>query len=147
MKRREFIKNTCTGCAVVGVGLLLGSNFLSSCSSSKMTVSKTKAIDGKAIIPLDSMVDGSVKIVRVANYNFDIALKRNGTDCKAIVMMCSHAGHPLVRTGDGFFCTLHGSHFSGNGAVETGPASKPLMQLPVAINNNQIEITLLTPTL
>lgn len=147
MKRRDFIKKSCGSCAAIGAGLLLGSSFLESCSAAKLAVVKATQQDGKATLPESSFADGGVKLVRVANYPFDIAVKKQEDNSfLALVLMCTHAGYPLVKSGSNFYCTLHGSRFEANGKVATGPASRPLMHLPAEASNGQLNITLLKPS-
>ncbi len=147
MKRRDFIKQSCGSCAAISISLLLGSGFLESCGSSKIAVLKTKATEGKVIVPLNDFKPNDVKLIRVDGYPFDIALKMQESQTfLALVMMCSHAGHPLVKSGSGYYCTLHGSRFNGDGTVGTGPASKPLLHLPTKIVNDTLELTLIQPT-
>lgn len=148
MKRRDFIKKGCTTCAGVGLGVLLGSSFLESCGMMKLAVVKTTSKDGKATVPAASFADGNTTLVRVSGYPFDIAMKKQPDNSYlALVMMCTHAGHPLVKSGNSFYCTLHGSRFSGEGKVLTAPASKSLIHLPVETKNDQLIITLLKPSL
>lgn len=145
MERRKFIKSSCQSCAAVGIGMLLGSSFLEACATPKLGVTKATPEDGKILLPAADFNDGSAKLVRVTGYQFDIAVKKDGDHYLALVLMCTHAGHPLVKSGNSYYCTLHGSRFAANGDVETAPASKPMMHLPVAAVDDRIEITILKP--
>ncbi|HTN46429.1 MAG TPA: Rieske (2Fe-2S) protein [Flavipsychrobacter sp.] len=146
MKRRDFIKKSCGSCAAMSVGLLFGSSFLESCGVAKLSVVKATPKDGKVSFPENSFDAGSTKLVRVADYPFDIAVKRQADNSfLALVLMCTHAGYPLVKSGNSFYCTLHGSRFEGSGKVAAGPASRPMLQLPVETADGQIIITLLKP--
>jgi len=143
MDRRNFLKQSCGACAAVSIGLVLGSSLLESCASTGLSVMKTGPADGKVTVPLESFAQGNFKLIRVANYNFDIGVqkKEDGT-YNAMVLMCTHARHPLTKAGNGYYCTLHGSRFSGEGKVEKGPASKPMVHLDTAIAGDNLVITL-----
>lgn len=146
MRRREFIETSCKSCAAVGLGMFLGSSFLEACVSGKLSVIKATANNDKILLPLNGFSNNDAKLVRVTDYPFDIAVKKqNDNDYLALVMMCTHAGHPLLKSGNTYYCTLHGSRFKDNGNVETGPASKALMHLPVGVSESNLEITLLKP--
>jgi Rieske Fe-S protein len=126
--------------------MLFGSSFLTSCSATKLAVVKATPVDGKVSFPEADFSDGSSKLVRVSGYPFDLAVKKQAdSSYVALVLMCTHAGQPLVKAGGSYYCTLHGSRFESNGKVATGPASKPLMHLPAVANNGQLNITLLKP--
>ncbi len=143
MDRRKFLKDTCGACAAVSIGLLLGSSLLESCGSTGLSVLKTTATDNKLSLPLQSFAQGNFKLVRVNNYSFDIAVqKQEDGSFRALVLMCTHAKHPLTKAGSGYFCTLHGSKFSESGKVEKGPASRPLLHLPAEIQDDNLIITL-----
>jgi len=148
MRRREFIKKSCGACGAMSIGLLLGSSFLESCGAMKLTVVKATPKDGKVTVPISSLTEGNATLVRVKDYPFDIAVKKQQDNSYlALVLMCTHAGHPLVKSGNSYYCTLHGSRFNGDGKVMTAPASKPLMHLPTTTVNDFVNITLLKPSL
>lgn len=148
MKRSEFIKKSCGACAALSIGLLLGSNFFESCASSKMSVVKIKSEGEKIKLSLDSFNQSPIQLVRVEGYEYDIAIKKiDDNHFLALLMMCTHARHPLVKSGNSFYCTLHGSRFNGDGTVAVGPASQPLHHLQTQIINTDIQIELKDLTL
>ena len=142
MDRRNFIKSSCGLCAAIGSGFLLTS-ILQSCATS-LGVVKTSADNNNLVkIPLSGFDQSSTKIVRVNNYNYDLAvLKHTDGTYHAMVLMCTHAGQPLTKTGDTYYCTLHGSQFDKDGNVLKGPAEKTLIHLPVRTENDNLLITL-----
>ncbi len=144
MDRKEFIKTSCTGvCVALGSGFIM-SALLSACKT-PLGVIKTAAKDNNVIIPLAEFEHTDYKLVRVNNYNYDLAIqkKEDGT-FRVLVMMCTHASQPLTKTGNSYFCTLHGSQFSNTGAVLKGPAEKNMIELPSRIVSNNLTIKLNT---
>ena len=56
----------------------------------------------------------------------------------AFLATCTHQGCPITPTGSGFRCPCHGSTFDGNGHVTGGPATKPLVNVPVDVVDGQV---------
>lgn len=140
MKRRTFIKSGCHACVALGSGLLVGS--FASCSP-KLSIAKATQQDMKVSIPESEMAATDVKLLTIKNFDYDVFLKKkpDGTFL-ALAMICTHAGHSLVKTGDKFYCSLHGSEFDLAGHVIKGPAERQLVHLPVTVSNDMVEITL-----
>ena len=144
MDRKEFIKKTCTGaCVALGSGFIM-SSILAACKT-PLGVIKTGATDNNVIIPLTEFAQADYKLVRVNNYNYDLAVQKNADGTfKVLVLKCTHASQPLTKTGNSYYCTLHGSQFSKAGVVMKGPAEKNMIELPTHISNNNLTIKLNT---
>jgi cytochrome b6-f complex iron-sulfur subunit len=143
MRRRAFLKQSCGACAAISLGFIFGSGLLESCASTGLSVLKANSNEGKVSIPLDSFAENNFKLLRVNNYNYDIALQKDvDGNFSAMVLMCTHARHPLTKAGSGYYCTLHGSKFSAAGKVEKGPASEPMVHLKTEVIDNNIIVTL-----
>ncbi|MDE1190621.1 MAG: Rieske (2Fe-2S) protein [Arachidicoccus sp.] len=143
MERRYFLKKACGTCAAMSIGTLLLSSVLESCKTVSLSLYKTGSEKGWATVPLLNFSDTDFKLVRVNNYNFDIAiLKQKTGDYDAILLMCTHAGQALTKAGNGYFCTLHGSRFSQSGEVLKGPATDPLQHLPIKIVDQNLLVKL-----
>lgn len=143
MDRRNFLKSSCGACAAMGIGLMLGSGLLESCSGKGLGVLKATASNGKVGIPLESFTTSDFKLLRVNDYNFDIAVqKKEDGSFTAMVLMCTHARHPLTKAGSGYYCTLHGSKFGNDGKVQKGPASKPMVHLNTEITDGNLYVIL-----
>lgn len=144
MERRKFIRTGCNACVALGSGILISS--LSSCSP-KLSVAKVTQKNMKFSIPESEMAETEVKLVTVRNFDYDVFIKKTGDNSYlALALICTHAGHSLVKTGNKFYCSLHGSEFDISGNVTKGPAEKNLVHLPVTSTNNWIEVTLRNPT-
>lgn len=128
-------------CVAMTSGFLM-SVLLDSCKT-PLGVVKTTSKDDMITIPLSEFEKSDYKLVRVSNYNYDLAVqkKADGT-YESIVLMCTHAGQPLTKTGNTYYCTLHGSVFDHEGHVTKGPAEKDLTRLTTKVFKNQITIQL-----
>ena len=47
---------------------------------------------------------------------------------------CTHKACPLTTKGEGILCPCHGSRFTKEGQVQTGPATSPLPRFNISIN-------------
>lgn len=66
-------------------------------------------------------------------------LLRPSTDTfLAYLAACTHQGCPVTPADSGFSCPCHGSAFDGNGQVTAGPATKPLVKVPVHVIDGQV---------
>ena len=142
MDRRNFIKKTFGACSAISIGTLLSSTLLESCKTAAISVYKTAPNNGLVSIPLSSFAASDFKLVRVSDYGYDIGVIKNGSDYTALLLMCTHAGQSLTRTGNGYYCTLHGSRFDNSGNVLKGPASDPLQHLKLKQENGQLLVEL-----
>ena len=142
MKRSEFLKLSCTGCLLGASGLLTMSSLLSSCSpATGSAVYKTAVNNRKMAIPLTQLAEKPVVIVRGSGMEFDVAVhKKEDGSYEALLLRCTHFSNPLIITGNGYSCALHGSEFNKEGKVKKGPASQPLKQLPCTIVDTNLII-------
>lgn len=142
MNRKEFIKGSCGICVALSSGLVV-SAILSSCKT-QLGVIKTSSKDNKITIPLAEFEKADFKLVRVSNYNYDLAIQKkpDGT-YSVLVLECTHAGQPLTKTGSNYYCTLHGSQFDHDGHVTKGPAAHDLKRLPATSEKDSLIIQLI----
>jgi len=141
MNRRDFLKGTCGICVALSSGLLMAS-VIESCKT-PIGVVKTSAKNNIVNVPVASFDKNGFQIVRVSNFDYDLAVQRKADGTyETLVLMCTHAGQPLTKTGDNYYCTLHGSQFDHEGHVTKGPADQNLERLPTSIYNNNISIKL-----
>ncbi len=132
MERRAFLKAGCKLCGIAGIGLALSA--FSSCAP--MPLYKTSAAESKVQIPLSLFDKSNLQIIRIADYPYDIAVRKNADgNFKALLMRCTHADNQLMSTGKGFLCTSHGSNFDSEGLVTKGPAERTLKSFTTEINN------------
>jgi Rieske Fe-S protein len=116
-------------------------SLLQSCAASN--IYRVAASQNQVAIPVSLFHQTDLAIVRVANQNFDIAIRRKSPDeFLALQMNCTHADNHLVRTGNGFRCNLHGSLFDHEGNATKGPATHPLKSFASRLASDQIIISL-----
>jgi Rieske Fe-S protein len=139
MKRRNFIKTSCTVCLAISTGMM--SDFLESCSSLPVLYASVEG--NKISVPKSIFTKHRMHIVHAKQMKYDIALeKQKDGKYLALLLECTHAYNPLTYTGNGFICTLHGSRFDLEGKVSHGPAQYPLTQLPTQEMDDVVVITL-----
>ncbi|MCX6031902.1 MAG: ubiquinol-cytochrome c reductase iron-sulfur subunit [Chloroflexi bacterium] len=62
---------------------------------------------------------------------------RDSAGLYALDAVCTHLGCLVEQSaGGGFACPCHGSHFSADGQVQSGPASKALRHLALELNQD-----------
>lgn len=129
-------RQTLTGAAALGVGGPL----LAACGAGEGNGSGGAAPSTspgeKLAAAADVPVGGGVIL---ADQKIVVTQPTKG-EFKAFSSICTHAGCPVTSVKDGTInCTCHGSKFSvEEGSVETGPATKPLAEVAVAVDGGEI---------
>jgi Rieske Fe-S protein len=141
MDRKEFIKGSCGVCLALSSGFMM-SALLSSCKT-PLGVVKTSSNNDVVTIPLTEFDKMDYKLVRVSNYDYDLAVqKKSDGTYETLLLMCTHAHNPLTKTGNTYYCTTHGSQFDHEGHVTKGPAEKDMIKLPTKVLKDHITIQL-----
>lgn len=142
IERREFLKKA-GGFAIMG---LFGTSFFTSCSEEDPIEidSNSEGIDinGDTITIDLSIIEelknsGGWLLITSAQ-----TLVVNDGEIKAVSSVCTHSNcnrNWSLRNGN-FRCSCHGSVFSTDGEVITGPATRPLTQFSVNINEDILTI-------
>ena len=142
MERRNFLRVGGLAC-MAGVALSAG---LVGCAGARYI---DGTIEGEDLrIPLTSLKseDGSPLkhvLVRHVSLKWPVALYAAGDGTyRALLMRCTHQNAQL-KAGDGeLTCPAHGSAFSSDGAVTSGPAEQPLRRFPTRLQGDQLLISL-----
>jgi len=82
-------------------------------------------------------------VVRHASLRWPIALYRKKDDAyRALLMRCTHQDAQLKAGEVELMCPAHGSTFFTDGRVSEGPAARPLRELPVSVEGDQLLISM-----
>jgi len=83
-------------------------------------------------VPGLRQINGMVNLGNVKG--IPTAIVRTGTNrYKALNLRCTHQGVPVVADGNNWLCPAHGSMFARDGALERGPAMRPLATVPARL--------------
>lgn len=130
-------------------GLGIGATALSSCGNgeyqgSKLTESPSEPApsapaQGAALVELAAVpVGGAVSATGPDDKPVVVAQPREG-EVTAHSAVCTHMGCTVKPDGKRLRCPCHGSVFrSGSGEVVSGPASRPLPEIPVHIEDGKV---------
>ncbi len=77
--------------------------------------------------------DGSVTFLE----NERVFLVRHGNTYRCLSAVCTHLGCTVNRTDRGYHCPCHGSVFSDQGKVQSGPAPRPLPWFLVTLSKDK----------
>jgi cytochrome b6-f complex iron-sulfur subunit len=118
-------------------------SFLSLASLGSFLLATATAVAGMLRLPKPAVLPGPVRRFKVGHpEQFAIGSEthfeeegfyifRDGQGVFAISATCTHLGCAVARSSNGFQCPCHGSKFSAAGAVEAGPAPRPLPWLDI----------------
>jgi Rieske Fe-S protein len=116
MERRSFVRRISVGLASVA-GVILGISFLRQFSHEGTGRSQRIKVGKLSDFPVDT-------------YTFieeaQVYIYRDHESVKAVSAICTHLGCTILRTMDGFECPCHGSCYTDEGAVISGPAPRAL---------------------
>lgn len=148
--RRAFCTQACRTASLLAVGSLAGcggspsspSNIISAppLPSATATVSaRVVSVTIDATSPLASV--GSAAIVQTSIGAFLVAHTAQDS-FTALTAICTHEACTITGfTNSRFVCPCHGSQFTTNGAVATGPATLPLAQFATQYANGVLTFT------
>lgn len=141
MKRTEFLK-TC-GFACLSGTVIAGA--LAGCGGSKIIAGTVNG--SNLVIPASVFTDKNsfrkYVVTQHGSLKYPICVYRfSATEYTALLMRCTHQGAELQVFGDRLECPAHGSEFSNRGKVENGPADTNLRVFPVAVQDDQLLISL-----
>lgn len=145
MKRDEFLTTLGIGLAAACTGCLYG------CSKSgddegtpgtnpppppPTNVSLTIDLNNEIKNVGESKIASGIIVVRLAASN-------EPSSFTAVQSACTHEGFTIgfSPTQGRFVCPNHGSQFSTAGAVQTGPATRPLKKYAIAISGSTLTVT------
>ena len=142
MKRAEFIRSSCSACALFampGIATLL----LESCAGIPSYKAERNQATRECTVPLVKFGQSKILLLRIKNSEFDFAVvKQSESEYKTFELKCTHEDQPLNLSDKNIFCTSHGSIFNFEGVPIKEPASRPLKQLKTRVADGQLIIQL-----
>lgn len=95
---------------------------------------------GAELVALDTIPDGESTLV--TSDGIEIVVTRvSATEAKAFSAICTHQGCTVVADTAPLMCPCHGSTFDpATGQNLTGPASKPLPEIPVEVVDGIVRV-------
>ena len=116
MERRGFIRRISLTLVSVA-GAILGVSFLRQFSHERAGRSRRIKVGKLSDFPVDTYTFiGDAKVY----------IYRDHESVQAVSAICTHLGCTILRTMDGFECPCHGSCYSDDGVVLSGPAPRAL---------------------
>ena len=141
MKRREFIKTSCTFCTAVAASGVMGS-LLDGCVAPEM-IFTAEISDREIKVPEEKISGKKYLVVRSKALEYDLlVVKKSDASFHTVAMQCTHRQQPLVVTSAGLFCNEHGSRFNFDGKVTRDPATRPLIKFKTELKDGNIVIYL-----
>ncbi len=142
MKRSQFIKSSCTACAMLALPGITAM-VLESCASLPSAKVKPDLATKQCKVPIDKFGKSNMLLLRINTYNFDfLVIKNTETEYKTLELRCSHEDQPLTMSNKNIFCTSHGSIFDFEGNALKEPAIRPLKKYKTKLSNNFLIINL-----
>lgn len=138
LERRDFLKTGCRIC-LLGAATLTFGDLLSACGTPAKVFSTTMN-NNQVNVPLSRFATDDTQIISVQHFEYEIAVRKKNDQYEALLMQCTHQNNQVVRTGSGFYCSLHGSQFDQDGNVKKGPAERPLPRLRTEIVQDHLVI-------
>jgi len=144
LSRRTFVKNITSTTGLLCCGSLGISALLEGCQSAK----NIQAIVSDNKIRIDKIEFESNSFLVLNNDRLTASiylLKINENEYRALLMLCTHKDCELRATGTFLTCPCHGSEFSNEGKVLSGPAMESLKGYKVADQNTHVIVDLNQP--
>lgn len=94
---------------------------------------------GEVSLPATEVPRGGALVL--PEHGLAVARGRDGA-LRALDLTCTHLGCRVNATENGFTCPCHGSRFDPDGAVLTGPATRPLRGLACLEDGERITVRL-----
>ena len=151
VERRAVLRSGLIAAAVAAVGVAAGSalaltrrssgtapQVANSASGTTTTGSSARPGTGTVIVAAATIAVGSSKSFTTAKGTPAYLLHPQPETFVAFDATCTHQGCPITYTGPGFRCPCHGSTFDQNGQVTGGPASTPLLKIPVKLVDGKV---------
>jgi cytochrome b6-f complex iron-sulfur subunit len=125
ISRRDFLgwllKGSLAGSAVLGLGML--GRFISFQGAEKQANQYDLGLASDFPVGVREVVMDGRAMLLSSEEGF-----------RAMSLVCPHLGCTVNVTSEGFSCPCHGSRYWPDGSLRNGPASRPLVDLRVEVN-------------
>lgn len=137
--RRKFIKKigavSLTVCSLSTI-----SSIVTACTTTKHINSKLRN-DGLVSIPVESFGENNSLLLNVEEVEAPILVyKIKENVFTSVLMLCTHKGCHLNKTGPVLVCPCHGSEFTRQGQVLSGPADENLLKYKTSLVDGNVLI-------
>jgi Rieske Fe-S protein len=145
--RRDFIKTCCVlGATGAVMSLAEGCSFLGMAKEVGPTAPFKVDANGKVVVNLDDYPaltqDNASAYLKHTPYGRPIIVTHTSDQVYyAFDSKCMHLGCTVAASSPTLDCPCHGSKYTLAGAVVHGPTKKPLKELPLVKDGNQLLIT------
>ena len=135
MQRRSFVKDT----GKTGVYFACGLGLMhSACKNYRYVQCVYQG--NSLLVKKTSFEEDQFVLVPSEQLGFPVYLRKKDEKYLAISTLCTHKECELRPAGEYLICPCHGSEFSNDGKVLSGPAEFDLLQFPVTIDGDIIRI-------
>jgi nitrite reductase/ring-hydroxylating ferredoxin subunit len=138
--RRAFVRRL----PVLTVGLAAGASTasLSACAGAAY-VTPRMLPNGNLLIATPDVAERGEAFLQTTSMQRPVYLRRgNDGTWSAVLASCTHRGCQPEPAGDRLACPCHGSEFSFEGEVLTGPADRPLPRYEVIEEGDRLVVIL-----
>lgn len=141
LSRRDFIKKSAIGIVIGGTAL---SSFSLDAFANAPAARALKITADDITVKLSenaalSKAGGTVKVSDEI-----MLIRKSDTEFLAVKTICTHKGCDVELEGDKFICPCHGSEFSLDGKVQTGPAKTDLKTYETTFDSEKGTVTIKT---
>ncbi|NUO01911.1 MAG: Rieske 2Fe-2S domain-containing protein [Saprospiraceae bacterium] len=129
MKRRDFIVTGSQAGVGICLAALLGEGCAPAAKYAAITVEKNKISLRKSEFQYTKkgkVQERNFLLIKPEKAVFPICLYKKGEEYIACLMRCTHQDCEVELQGTRYICPCHGSEFSNEGIVLTGPAEENL---------------------
>ena len=132
MERSEFLK-------------ILGTSTLAACAGCALHSCAEETIDPNVDLTLDLTATENAALLNAGgslSRQGIIIVRIQGDEFVALRRACTHEGTDVnyQASKQNFRCPNHGSEFSKTGAVQIGPATRPLTQYSTELTGNSLRV-------
>ncbi len=143
MDRRDFIVSGSQAGLGICLAVVLGEGCVAASQFAEATVDKNTLIVKKTEFQYQKkgeMHTRSYVLLKPKGAVFPVCLYKKGDEYIACLMRCTHEDCEVEVQGSRYICPCHGSEFSNEGAVLSGPAEEALRNFKTTQDETNVYI-------